>query len=135
MSSITESFLISDLLNSKYIEKNNPDDPNKKWYDRIYVCVEKSSKPNNNNNNRINGFDCKMFPSLETAEIYSKKQPDKQMNAKGLDITNVRMSIFPMCKWMPCIFDKLYLRYKLKKIYWSDDITLYRRIIKNDINR
>ena len=132
MSSLTDSFLISDLLNNKKLYKTNPDEPkpNKKWYDRVYLCVEKPAKTGYML--RVNGFDCKLFPSLEAADIYSKKEFEKK---NGLNNMPIRMIMFPVCKWMPCIFDKMYLKYQLKNMYWSDDITLYRRIIKNDINR
>jgi hypothetical protein len=106
MSSLTESSLIYNDYDNK------PKKPAKEWYDNVYLCVEK-----NGSNEHINGFKCYTFKDFLAADTFYKK-----------NYTNIknRQTIIPVCKWIPFIFHKCYLNYSLKKLYWKNDITIFR---------
>ena len=91
--------------------------PNKEWYNNVYLCVEI-----NCNNAVINGFKCYTFKNLDVASNFYK------MNNNKMNNNNIKKiyTIIPLYKWIPFIFHKHYLDYKLKKLYWKNDITIFR---------
>lgn len=106
MASLTESFLIMDLL--KNMENN-------KWYNKVYLCVEK-----NGDKKRINGFNCYSFKSFVEADSYCKKM--------NFDKEDKRTTIVPMCKWVPIYFHKYVLNKTLQKLYWHNSISIFTPI-------
>lgn len=111
MSSLTESSLLYNKID------NNPKKPNnepkkKEWYDNVYLCIEK-----NGNNDYINSVKCYAFKDFDVADAFYKKNCSKIKN---------RHTIIPVCKWIPFIFQKYYLNYTLQKLYWKNDITIFR---------
>ena len=112
MASLTESVLI-------YPDNNG--DSNKKqdktpWYNNVYLCIEKKEKKENRQ--YINGFNCYTFANFNQADIFYKKHFTPE-NA------NLHTMI-PVCKWIPCSFHKYYLNYALKKLYWKNEITIFK---------
>jgi len=71
------------------------------WYDRVYLCYE--DVPNNQPNNSlpIKGFKC-----------YSLQKND------------IRHTMLPICRWVPVIFDRYILNWKLKNMYWLGKHTI-----------
>jgi len=116
MSSLTESFLIYDGNDTEPKRPKKPKKPNnepkkKEWYD-VYLCIEK-----NGNSEYINGLNCYTFTNFIRAnDFYYKNHADEKN----------RHIIIPVCKWIPFIFQKYYLNYTLKKLYWKNDITIFR---------
>ena len=106
MASLTEAFLIMDLL------KNVKND---KWYNKVYLCVEKRG-----DKKMINGFICYICNSFEDANSYSKKM--------NFDKEDKRTAIVPMCKWVPIYFHKYILNKTLQKIYWNNSISIFTPI-------
>jgi hypothetical protein len=104
MSSLTESSLLI----------NNCDNLNKEnnWYNNVYLCIEKTKY-----SDTINGFNCYNFSSIDEANKYSTNY---------LHIEKYRNTIIPVCKWIPAIFHKQYINYCLKKIYWKNNITIFK---------
>lgn len=92
---------------------------NEEWYDRVYLCYEDIEKPNAHL--PIKGFKCYKFNSFENVDTHSLSL--KKHNEK-------RHTMIPICKWVPNIFDKYILNYKLKNIYWLGNISIYRNIRK-----
>jgi hypothetical protein len=113
MASLSESAIIYGT--------NTPDDENKKWYNTVYLCVEKEGY-----SEKINGFNCYYFTNYNSATNYFQKNQLKYNYNK-----NIRHTIVPVCKWVPNIFHKTYLNYKLKQIYWKNNITLFRYVFQN----
>jgi len=105
MASLSESILT-------YPENNNED--KKPWYTNVYLCIEK-----NNNNQQINGFNCYTFTNFNQADNFYKKNFNNEKN---------RHTLIPVCKWIPFLFHKHYLNYTLKKIYWKNDITIFKNV-------
>jgi hypothetical protein len=103
MAGLTESFLINDFM--KNVENRN-------WYDRVYLCIEKSSHDHKVNN----GFTCYTFKDFKDATAYQKH----------LRLENTRNTTIPMCKWVPTIFHKDILNKKLIETFWCPKITLLR---------
>jgi hypothetical protein len=107
MSSLTESFIISDII------RNTRND---NWYDKVYLCVEKNSVTFST----INGFNCYAFNNFKDADAYYSKNKFP---------TEKRVVMIPICKWVPLIFHKHYLNKKLMNIYWHNNITMFRKSI------
>jgi hypothetical protein len=108
MASLTESFLISELLRNVN---------NENWYDRVYLCVEKDRK----NTHIVNGFNCYSFRNFDDANEYINKKQS---------LKDKRVTTIPMCKWVPGIFHKRILNNKLYELYWNKNITLFRQPVK-----
>jgi hypothetical protein len=108
MSSLTESVLI-------YNENNNePKKTKSKWYNYVYLCIEKKG-----DNQYINGFNCYTFTDFNQADTFYKKRFSNEKN---------RHTMIPVCKWIPNLLHKYYINYSLKKIIWKNNIT----ILKNE---
>ena len=94
---------------------------NNNWYDRVYLCYEKIEDEKPNTYFSIVGFNCYKFNSFENA--------NKNFNLRSkFKRKNIRQTTIPICKWIPNIFDKYILNYKLKKIYWLGKISIYHNI-------
>ena len=107
MSSLTESFFISELIHNIN---------NDKWYDTVYLCIEKDKK----NTEIVNGFNCYSFKNFTQVDIYKNKQGFSK---------DKRVAVIPMCKWVPAIFHKYILNKTLRELYWKPNISLYRQPI------
>ena len=107
MSSLTESSLIFDMINNNIEPKGS-----KKWYNRVYLCLEETNLHSPNRFGKIIGFNCYRYNSLENANVAFDKDVNKYNKMK------TRCIIIPICKWIPQIFDKYILDWKLKNIYW-----------------
>ena len=105
MASLTENILT-------YNESNQPKKPNKEWFNNIYLCIEKDG-----DKQCVNGFKCYNFKDFNNADTFYKTKYANQNN---------RHTMIPVCKWIPFIFHKYYLNYALKKLYWKNDITIFR---------
>jgi len=105
MSCLTESSLtFVNIENSGSNNKNK----NNNWYDRVYLCLEDTDFTTSKNINPIKGFRCYKYNSL--LNVYA---------VWNNNLTNYqRHAIIPICKWVPNIFDRYILNYKLKNIYW-----------------
>ena len=106
MSCLTENYLTFNDDEPKNPEKNN-------WYDRVYLCIEKK----NTSQQMTNGFNCYTFKDFNNADAYYKKKIINKEN---------KSTMIPVCKWIPMIFHKQYLNYKLKNLYWNNNITIFR---------
>lgn len=96
------------------ISKIDTDKPKTNNYSPIYVCVEKEKGCYDQ---RINGFNCYLFDNFERATKYSNSIYD----------SSVRTTLIPICKWIPLIFHRPYLNYKLYTIYWNNSVTLWNQ--------
>lgn len=102
MSSLTESSLIFNSINPD--NKNDKNDK-KDWYNRVYLCCVNNKFPYVNSYGPIKGFNCYRFLSLENALAWKQ----------NYNKSNQNYTIIPICKWVPQIFDKYILDWKLKK--------------------
>jgi hypothetical protein len=82
------------------------------WYNRVYLCYEDTNFEKPTTYLPINGFNCYRFSSVEYAD-YGWNNFRK--NEKKIE---VRHTMIPICKWVPPIFDKYILDWKLKNMYW-----------------
>lgn len=108
MASLTESSLIFDMINPEEPKKPKKND----WYNRVYLCWEDTNFMKPTTFTPIKGFKCYRYNSFEIAD-----------NAWNKDLTEyhkmeIRHTMIPICKWVPQIFDRYILNWKLKKIYW-----------------
>jgi hypothetical protein len=106
MASLTESYFISEqIMKDREPEKN-------KWYDRVYLCWEDTDFKKPNTYQAIKGFNCYRYNSFENADYAwnNHKETEKKLE--------VRHTMIPMCKWVPEIFDKYILNWKLRNMYW-----------------
>jgi hypothetical protein len=94
---------ISEIINNHY--GNN-------WFDRVYLCYEDTDNMKPTTYGPIIGFKCYRYTSFENAD----KGWDKDRTE--LHKLNIRHTMIPICKWVPKIFDKYILNWKLKNIYW-----------------
>lgn len=87
------------------------------WYDRVYLCYE--DVPNNQPNNSlpIKGFKCYRYNSFENAD-------NGWDNVISLQKNDIRHTILPICRWVPVIFDRYILNWKLKNMYWLGKHTI-----------
>ena len=109
MASLTESSLIFGMINNDTDSNNS-----KKWYDRVYLCSEDTKLNYPNRFGTIKGFNCYKYNSFENANTACNKYNN----------LNLRFTIIPICKWVPHLFDKYILDWKLKKIYWLGKNTI-----------
>jgi hypothetical protein len=86
----------------------------KNYYDRVYLCVEKK----NQDDITIKGFDCYLFTNFEEADFYFNKKKDSIIR---------RSTMIPICKWTPQFFDPYIIDYKLKKLFWLNSYTFYKK--------
>jgi hypothetical protein len=87
------------------------------WYDRVYLCYE--DVPNNQPNNSlpIKGFKCYRYNSFENAD-------NGWDNVISLQKNDIRHTMLPICRWVPVIFDRYILNWKLKNMYWLGKHTI-----------
>jgi hypothetical protein len=87
------------------------------WYDRVYLCYE--DVPNNQPNNSlpIKGFKCYKYNSFENAD-------NGWDNVISLQKNDIRHTMLPICRWVPVIFDRYILDWKLKNMYWLGKHTI-----------
>jgi hypothetical protein len=116
MSCLTESSLLfngCEPKNQENPENQKKPEKNNRYYDMVYLCVEKK----NINQQAINGFNCYTFKDFSNADAYYKNNINNKEN---------RHTMIPVCKWIPMLFHKQYLNHKLKQLYWNDNITILR---------
>lgn len=104
------------IINNKNYEytfdrKNN-------WFGRVYLCYEDTNFKPYNPYGRIKGFDCYRYNSFESAD------------STDISKLTVRHTMIPICKWVPEIFDKYILGWKLRQLYWGGQIS-----ISHDFNK
>ena len=87
------------------------------WYNRVYLCFEDTDLKKPNTYGPIKGFNCYKYHSFETAV----RGWD---NVKVLQKNDLRHTMIPICKWVPVIFDRYILDWKLKNMYWLGKHTL-----------
>ena len=75
---------------------------NDDWYNRVYLCLS---------NDVTKGFQCYRYGTMHAAD--------------RSHLTAKTSTMIPVCKWVPPIFDKYILNWKLKKLYWSGNIRIY----------
>lgn len=89
------------------------------YYDRVYLCYEDTNFKPPNTYDAIKGFDCYRYNSFKNANIGWN-------NKTELHKLDVRHTMIPICRWVPEIFDKYILNWKLKNIYWGGKICMGR---------
>ena len=115
--------------NNKYSEKSITDIElevldevrakcSKNWYDRVYLCYEDTNFKPPNTYAAIKGFDCYRYNSFENANYGWKNNMEEFHKLK------VRHTMIPMCRWVPEMFDKYILNWKLRKMYWGGQICM-----------
>lgn len=102
-----------------------PEDTSNIYYDRVYLCYEeiklnvcygekKFGTPTTYG--PITGFNCYKYSSFQNADDgWYKDRPE-------FNKLDIRHTMIPMCKWVPEIFDKYILNWKLKNMYWKGKI-------------
>ncbi len=105
MTILSGNFFIHDFLSNK----------NDKWFDRVYLCIEKPTTCH-----IINGFHCYIFPTYENAYKYYKKM--------NYNEENNRVALITICKWVPNFFHPYLLKHKLTRLYWHNNVTIMRPI-------
>lgn len=113
MASLTESYLISEQLCNP-----TPSKPND-WFNRVYLCLETTNSLEPNSYSAIRGFECYKFNTFESAD-YAWRININSINYKN----NIRHTMIPVCKWVPQIFDKYVLNWKLRNTYWLGNISI-----------
>lgn len=111
-----------DITCLKMVEQINNSPKKSTWYNRVYLCYEDVRHNQPNDSLPIKGFKCYRYNSFENADYMFKKEPNKE---------NIRHTMIPICKWVPQIFDKYILNWKLRNIYWLGKHTLYTRKMGN----
>ena len=86
----------------------------KNWYDRVYLCYEDTNFKPPNTYSPIKGFDCYRYNSFKNA--------DYAWDNHRREFHEVRHTMIPICIWVPEIFDRYILNWKLRKIYWGGQI-------------
>ncbi len=99
------------VMGYEKLTKSNRDDDNSK-YNRLYLCYENTNHKIPTTYGPIIGFNCYKYNSFENA--YSGWDKDRT----EIPHLNTRHTLIPICKWVPEIFDKYILDWKLKNIYW-----------------
>jgi hypothetical protein len=102
--------------------------PINNWYNRVYLCYEDTNNECITNGlgsiSPIKGFNCFKYYSFQTANIAWNTVH------KGKQNGNKRVTMLPICKWVPEIFDKYLLDYKLKSIYWKGQHKIHNKYIE-----
>jgi hypothetical protein len=106
MASLTESYILT-----SYLEKDRKPEENK-WYDRVYLCYEDTNFKNPTTYIPIIGFNCYRYNSYMSANYGWDNHRETEKNLK------IRHTIIPMCKWVPEIFDRYILKWKLRNMYY-----------------
>ncbi len=83
-----------------------------KWYDRVYLCWEDTNFKKPNTYQAIKGFNCYRYNSFESADYGWRNCCETEQKLE------VRHTMIPVCKWVPEIFDKYILNWKLRNMYW-----------------
>lgn len=83
-----------------------------RWYDRVYLCWEDTDFKISSTHLPIKGFNCYRYNSFSSADYAWQKSNQKK------ELNKTRHTMIAMCKWMPEIFDKYLLNFKLRNIYW-----------------
>ena len=91
----------------------NPNVKSKDWYNRVYLCYEDTNITTLNVCGPIKGFNCYRYNSFENADNAFQK------NENNRGIIDFRHTMIPICKWVPVIFDKYILNWKLLNMYWK----------------
>jgi len=89
------------------------------WFDRVYLCWEDTNFKPPTTYGPIKGFDCYRYNSFKNADIGWN-------NKNELHKIDVRHTMIPICKWVPEIFDKYILNWKLQNMYWGGKISMGR---------
>ena len=89
------------------------------WYDRVYLCYEDVPHNQPNNSLPIKGFKCYRYNSFENAD-------NGWDNVISLQKNDIRHTMLPICRWVPVIFDRYILNWKLKNMYWLGYHTVNR---------
>jgi len=88
------------------------------WYDRVYLCYEDVPHNQPNNSLPIKGFKCYKYNSFENADArWNKDLPE-------YNTMPIRHTMIPICRWVPAIFDRYILNWKLKNMYWLGKHTI-----------
>lgn len=88
------------------------------WYDRVYICYEDVLHNQPNESLPIKGFNCYKYNSFENAYAgWDKDRPE-------FNKMSIRVTMVPMCKWIPQVFDKYILNWKLRDMYWLGKHTI-----------
>lgn len=87
------------------------------WYNRVYLCYEDTNFKPPNPYGVIKGFDCYRYNSFKNADIGWD-------NKTELHKLEVRHTMIPICRWVPEIFDKYILNWKLRNMYWLGKHTI-----------
>jgi hypothetical protein len=87
---------------------------------RTYLCLERESSTNNN---QIVGFDCYQYNNNNAKSDdrwYSYLQFISNINSTTTTLlyNKRRHTVLHVCKWVPPIFDKYILDWKLQNKYW-----------------
>lgn len=92
----------------------------KNWYDRVYLCYEDTNFRPSNTYDAIKGFDCYRYNSFYNADY-------AWINCRQeLHKLKVRHTMIPICRWVPEIFDRYILNWKLRNMYWGGQISMGR---------
>lgn len=116
-----ESFVLLNLIMKNGEPKSN------EWYDRVYLCWEDTNFKKPTTHLPINGFKCYKYNSFSSAD-YAWKDLNKKE-----ELSEKRHTMLAMCKWMPEIFDRYLLNWKLKNIYWLGKNSIGRGYNKYNI--
>ena len=95
---------------------NKEENPSDRYYNRVYLCYEETKNKTPTIYGSIVGFNCHKYKSFQDAENQFFK------DRKELHKLNIRHTIIPICKWVPEVFDKYILNWKLEKLYWLGGI-------------
>lgn len=110
MTTSTERELILEhIMKNRKLEDNE-------WYDRVYLCYENTDYKKANPYLPIKGFNCYRYDSFENADYGWNNHRETEQKLE------IRHTMIPMCKWVPEIFDKYILNWKLKNMYWLGKI-------------
>jgi hypothetical protein len=91
------------------------------WFNRVYLCYEDVHYNQPNDALPIKGFKCYKYNSFENANTgWDKDFPEYNK-------MTIRSTMIPICKWVPQIFDKYILNWKLRNMYWLGNHTLWQR--------
>jgi hypothetical protein len=114
MSNLTEAMLLTDYIaNTRKPEDNE-------WYDRVYLCYEDTDFKMPNNYLPIKGFNCYRYNSFASADYAWNNHRETEQKLE------VRHTMIPMCKWVPEMFDRYILKWKLRNMYWLGKISYGR---------
>lgn len=104
------------ITEQNMLGKNQPEN-NINWYDRVYLCYEDTNLRQQTTYDPIKGFNCYRYNSIRNANIGWN-------NKHELHKLSVKHTMIPICRWVPEIFDRHILNWKLRKIYWGGKICM-----------